>query len=100
MSNGRRDPVVDLATVVRHSGPIHKAPRHKKRYVVFPVAGWLIDPASDVRTTNAKRAPTTWAVLDSAYCYREIDLFVNRGHRDAEAKARALCDELNREDAA
>jgi len=95
--SGRRTPTVDLDTVVRHSGPLHKVGRHKRRYVVMRVNGWGINPGSDVRSTSPKIGQT-WVVLDSANCYVEVMAFVNHGRRDASAKARRLADQLNRED--
>jgi hypothetical protein len=44
------------------------------RYIVVSVTGWAIDPATSTRAGNGAAA-TSYSVLDTVDCYREIGKF-------------------------
>ena len=64
------------------------------RYKVTSISGYSIAP--DCHTLDAHgKWRTLWYVLDKAYAYRIVASFSNR---NAEAKARGLCHQLNVEE--
>jgi hypothetical protein len=67
-----------------------------ERYTVGTVTGWPITETSMLGYRFTRTKPSTLAyVHDSAYCYRIVAEFDNRGGHTALEKAQALADELN-----
>jgi hypothetical protein len=91
-----------LADVLHSTGALWRPLRLRgsTRYCVMTVSGYRIDP-KEGRKTGSKPHGRTWAVLDSANCFRPVGVFGNRagewGAR-AQKKAQALCDRLNAEE--
>ena len=70
------------------------------RFVVVSVNGFKINPLTPTAKTNSSRPPKrSFAVLDSAFCYRIMGEFNtgSGGLTEAlnERRAQAFCDELN-----
>ena len=76
----------------------------KPRYEVHSITGYAIMPAT---TSSGAHLTTSYSVLDSLYCFREVARFAKpdgRGGNYSEEKFRAqaeeLCLRLNAEDRA
>jgi len=72
------------------------------RFRVTSACGFTINPRSGPATggAGARQPKRSFAVLDSAFCYRIVAEFNTGsnsagGERSNEIKAHALCDELN-----
>lgn len=71
------------------------------RFVVVSVSGYPVTPHAQALGTNHVPS-TSWSVLDSVYCYREVDRFYAGQFTRSpanERKARAKAAELNAWDA-
>lgn len=71
-----------------------------ERFRVATVTGWPITKSTLNGGPRYQRPKpsTLYYVLDSAYCFRPVGEFNDRG-KSAEVKARALADRLNEEHA-
>jgi len=70
------------------------------RFRVTSVLGLKISPRSDMRASGMREAVRSWAVLDSAFCYRIVEEWNHGsdspyGDLRGEKEAHALCDLLN-----
>ena len=79
--------------------------RPTRRYVMTSVSGFMIHPGASGKPHGDQRQPIrSFAVLDTAYCYRIVEEFLSGNSRSREAEneklARNLRDRLNRLDEA
>ncbi len=65
-----------LADVLADSGPLWLIPSWHPRYVIFAVSGYRIEGGSG-RLGGASHVSPTWAVLDSANCWKEVGRFTS-----------------------
>jgi hypothetical protein len=75
--------------------------RPSRRFVMTSVSGYTIDPRSGKYARPRETTPTrSFAVLDTAYCYRIVAEFRSGDSKEKERKnellARNLRDRLNR----
>ena len=70
------------------------------RYIVVSVTGWRINPGAG-RDANHGKPGTSYSVLDTVDCYREVGKFYVKSSERSyllKRKAEALCAELNQLD--